>query len=294
MGLFSRKKNESSRTASGDGETTIPSEPAANPRSVGVVSGVLSSPVEGTEETTLFGDVVARRFGPSASGDPARSTDAESKAPPSTSNTSIAQADSQPAQQTPLGGAHSSRAVPPKASRAETGASAEPLFSDNPALPALEVDPMAHIGRSTTITGDIVAEEDLEIQGTVEGSVRLTDHQVTIGNEGHVKASVEANIVSVYGRITGNVIAAELVEIDKGGIVGGDIKAPRIIMHDGAVVVGGLDMSVSLPNVPDAKNKSVNDASASRSKTAPKASTVAARSVAVADDTPSSRTGSAD
>lgn len=106
---------------------------------------------------------------------------------------------------------------------------------------------MAHIGRATTITGNIVAEEDLEIQGTVEGSVRLVDHQVTVGNEGHVKANVEANVVMVFGRITGNVVASDLVEIEKGGIVGGDIKAPRVIMHDGAIVVGGLNMSAALP-----------------------------------------------
>ena len=107
---------------------------------------------------------------------------------------------------------------------------------------------MAHIGRATTITGNIVAEEDLEIQGTIEGSVRLANHQVTIGAEGHVKASVDAEIVMVYGKITGDVVASDLVEVEKGGIVGGDIKAPRVIMHDGAIVVGGLDMSASLPN----------------------------------------------
>ena len=106
---------------------------------------------------------------------------------------------------------------------------------------------MAHIGRATTITGNIVAEEDLEIQGTIEGGVRLVDHQLTVGNDGDVKANVEANVVMVYGRITGNVVATEVVEVEKGGIVGGDIKAPRIIMHDGAIVVGGLDMSAALP-----------------------------------------------
>ncbi len=124
----------------------------------------------------------------------------------------------------------------------------EALFPDHPATPELEVAPMAHIGRTTTITGDIVAEENVEIQGTIEGSVRLTNHQLTVGNEGHVKASVDADVVVVYGKVTGDVVASDLVEVEKGGIVGGDIKASRIIMHDGAIVVGGLDMSASLPN----------------------------------------------
>lgn len=123
-----------------------------------------------------------------------------------------------------------------------------PLFSNQPAAPELEVDPMATIGRQTTITGNIVAEEDLEIHGTIEGSVRLSNHQVTVGPEGQVKASVDAECVTVYGRITGDVVSNDVVEVHKGGIVGGDIRAPRIIMHDGAIVVGGLDMSAALPN----------------------------------------------
>ena len=87
----------------------------------------------------------------------------------------------------------------------------EPLFLDHPATPELDVDPMAHLGRATTIAGEIVAEEDLEIQGTIEGSVRLTNHQVTAGNEGHVKASVAANTVIVCGKITGNVVSSDLL-----------------------------------------------------------------------------------
>jgi hypothetical protein len=63
-----------------------------------------------------------------------------------------------------------------------------------------------------------------------------------------VKASVDAEMVMVYGRITGDVVASDVVEIEKGGIVGGDIRAPRIVMHDGAIVVGSLDMSAALPN----------------------------------------------
>ncbi len=127
-------------------------------------------------------------------------------------------------------------------------ASQSALQHEEPVEPALEVNPMAHIGSATTITGNIVAEEDLEIHGTIEGSVRLANHQVTIGTDGHVKASIDAQSVLVLGKVTGDVVAGDLVEVKPGGVVGGDVKAPRVIMHDGAVIVGGLDMSSALPS----------------------------------------------
>ena len=213
-----------------------------SPQRVGVVSGVLSTTAEsGASSDSLFGDVVSRRFAP-ASGS-RRAEDGENdvfenRLPPRYATEALSGNDEMA---DAPGSDESNR------SRGHLRA-AEPLFPDHPATPELEVDLMAHIGRATTITGNIVAEEDLEIQGTIEGSVRLPNHQVTIGAEGHVKASVEAQIVMVYGKITGDVVASDLVELEKGGIVGGDIKAPRIIMHDGAIVVGGIDMSASLPN----------------------------------------------
>ena len=105
---------------------------------------------------------------------------------------------------------------------------------------------MGLIGRSTRITGQIEADEDLEIQGRVEGRIHLATHQVTVGRDGVVQADVEAHTVIVIGRVTGNVLAEEVVEVKSGGFIGGDVKAPRVIMADGAIVVGGLDMSAAI------------------------------------------------
>jgi cytoskeletal protein CcmA (bactofilin family) len=104
---------------------------------------------------------------------------------------------------------------------------------------------MARVGCSTTFTGKIVADEDIEVQGTVEGSIVLDRHQLTVG--GVVQADVEANSVLVMGRVTGNVTATDVVEVKSGGYIGGDVTAPRIIMADGAFVMGALDMASVLP-----------------------------------------------
>lgn len=242
MGLFKRgKKGRGKSGGDSTDSTDAPPNTAADgstvetsPQKVGVVSGVLSTTAEtGERGSSLFGDVVSRRFAPNDDEGDGRDL------PPRYEVESMNE--ETPNEENP------SEAADEPTSRDHLRAVA-PLFPDHPATPDLEVDPMAHIGRATTITGNIVADEDLEIQGIVEGSVRLANHQVTIGAEGHVKASVDAEIVMVYGRITGDVIASDLVEIEKGGIVGGDIRAPRIVMHDGAIVVGGLDMSAALPN----------------------------------------------
>jgi len=231
MAFFKRNKTQNKNQTDEESKPGgVPDGSEASPQSVGVVSGVLSTSRD-FEADSPFGDVVERRFGLGAA-----STDEET-APPAEA---LAAAD---------------ELALSSARRAHLRA-VDALFEDDPRAfasdstsldgPELEVDPMAHIGRAMTITGDIVAEEDLEIRGTVEGSVRLAEHQVTIGEEGHVKASVEAHSVVVIGRITGDVVATEKVEVMAGGVIGGDVKAPRVIMNDGAIVVGALDMSQAL------------------------------------------------
>lgn len=226
--------NASAKATQGAKETS--------PQKVGVVSSVLPSGSD-KKEKTPFSDVVAKRFLPT--NEPA----VNSSSPDSDRSETMMEELFEPTfdmmEDNP-------NAEKPEFSRQRTRSVEEPAFmTEEPEFlteePELETDPMANIGRATTITGDIVAEEDLEIHGTIEGSVRLVEHKVTVGNDGLVKASVAANIVLVHGKITGDVTATDLIEVKPGGIVGGDVKAPRVIMHDGAVIVGGLDMSAALP-----------------------------------------------
>jgi cytoskeletal protein CcmA (bactofilin family) len=172
----------------------------------GLVSGVLSDPGSEAAETP-HSDIVERRFGP---------------------------------------GMETAQTVRPDPAPIEPKESPVVLEMQELETPDLEIDSMAHIGRSTTINGDIVAEEDLEIEGTVEGTVTLAENRVTIGAEGIVKARVQAASVVVVGRIEGDVSSPGLIEVKAGGYIGGNVKSPRVILHDGAIVIGGLDMSAAL------------------------------------------------
>jgi hypothetical protein len=68
---------------------------------------------------------------------------------------------------------------------------------------------MANIGKSITIKGDLSGNEDLVIEGTVEGRVDLPDNQLTVGANGSVRAEVHAKAVIVVGKVTGNVRGTE-------------------------------------------------------------------------------------
>lgn len=100
----------------------------------------------------------------------------------------------------------------------------------------------ASIGRSITIRGDVTGDEDLLIQGRVEGSVDLEQHSVTVGPDGDVKASITGRIVTVEGSVKGNLTAEEQVILRSSARVQGDIKAPRVVLEDGASFRGGVDM----------------------------------------------------
>jgi cytoskeletal protein CcmA (bactofilin family) len=104
----------------------------------------------------------------------------------------------------------------------------------------------ATIGRSITIRGEVTGDEDLLIQGHVEGSVNLKQHSVTVGAEGEVKADITARIITVEGRVEGNLKAEEQVILRSAAIVEGDIAAPRVVLEDGARFRGGVDMGETL------------------------------------------------
>lgn len=103
---------------------------------------------------------------------------------------------------------------------------------------------MANIGKSISLKGDLSGNEDLTIEGHVEGRVDLPNNLLTIGANGSVNAEVHAKTVVVVGKVTGNVSAAERIEIQATGLVNGDVSAPRLVVAEGAVVNGSIEMGV--------------------------------------------------
>jgi cytoskeletal protein CcmA (bactofilin family) len=103
----------------------------------------------------------------------------------------------------------------------------------------------AMIGPSITIKGDVSGDEDLVIQGRIEGKVNLSQHNVTIGPDGRVKADVHGRTVVVEGEVEGDMLAKEQIILRQTAKVHGSIAAPRVSLEDGAVFRGGIEMDAS-------------------------------------------------
>jgi cytoskeletal protein CcmA (bactofilin family) len=100
----------------------------------------------------------------------------------------------------------------------------------------------ATIGPSINIKGELSGNEDLVIQGNVEGTITLKQNNLTIGLDGKVNANIEAHIITVEGTLKGDILGEDKVIIKKTGNVHGNISAPRVSLEDGAKFKGSMDM----------------------------------------------------
>ena len=117
----------------------------------------------------------------------------------------------------------------------------------------------AVIGPNIRIQGELSGDEDLVVEGRVEGKISVTKG-LRIGPQAQVNAEVKAHHVVIAGRVVGNVVATEKVEILPSGILEGNIRAPKIAIAEGAQFKGSVDMGgkapveAAAPNVPNPAN----------------------------------------
>lgn len=104
---------------------------------------------------------------------------------------------------------------------------------------------VGHIGKSVLIRGELTGSEDLYLDGEIEGTINLRDHKLVIGPNGKIKATITAREIVVHGKVEGNVAASERVELKRASSLTGDIKTHRIVIEDGALFKGGVDIKES-------------------------------------------------
>jgi len=100
---------------------------------------------------------------------------------------------------------------------------------------------MSILPPSMRFKGELSADEDLLIQGAVEGTIKHTQ-RVTIGKEGKIKASITANIIKVEGVVEGDLHAAKSVYVDESGNLRGNIHAPSVCLVEGSHFNGAINM----------------------------------------------------
>jgi len=135
-------------------------------------------------------------------------------------------------------------AEPPAASPSQAPASPVVPFSQ-PAPGKLSSVPArggARLGASIQIKGEVTGTEDLQIDGIVDGPIRLKGHELTVGSAAQLNSEIHAGDVVAYGKITGNVHARGRVDIKKDGSITGDISSARISIEDGAYFKGRIEI----------------------------------------------------
>jgi cytoskeletal protein CcmA (bactofilin family) len=104
------------------------------------------------------------------------------------------------------------------------------------------------VGASLRIKGAISGNEDLLVEGTVEGPVHLVDHKLTVGLGAKLNSEVVAREVIVHGSVTGNLRASDRIEIMKNGSVVGALTTARILIEDGANFKGSIEIDRKAPD----------------------------------------------
>ncbi|HKV25319.1 MAG TPA: polymer-forming cytoskeletal protein [Candidatus Acidoferrum sp.] len=134
--------------------------------------------------------------------------------------------------------------IAPPAPVAALGAQLGP----RPSAIASQSHSAARLGSSLHIEGHIRGTEDLQVDGKVDGPITLTGHQLIVGETAVCNSEVNAGAVTVYGKIVGNVMARNRVDIKTDGSVVGDISTSRISIEDGAHFKGRIEIDPSKSN----------------------------------------------
>jgi cytoskeletal protein CcmA (bactofilin family) len=102
------------------------------------------------------------------------------------------------------------------------------------------------IGSGITINGRLSGDEDVTVEGRIEGTVALESH-LQVADDGTVVAEIDVDSITVDGTLDGDIVARDTVRLSEGCQVTGNIRAPRINIEEGARFKGNIDMDVEMP-----------------------------------------------
>ena len=119
------------------------------------------------------------------------------------------------------------------------------------------------IGRSISIKGELSGEEDLIIQGRVEGKIDLKKNNITVDKSGSIKGDIYGKSITLEGEVEGNLFGEKRIVLQPSGVVRGDMRAPAINLEEGAKFKGNIAMEAwdekqpTLKEVPLARDRNV-------------------------------------
>ncbi len=104
----------------------------------------------------------------------------------------------------------------------------------------------AIIGRSISIKGEVSGEEDLLIQGRVEGKIDFKKNNVTVGKNGHIRADICGKLIIIEGEVQGDLFGDEEIVVRESAVIRGNMSTPRFSLEDGAKFKGSIDMNPTM------------------------------------------------
>ena len=134
---------------------------------------------------------------------------------------------------------------------------------DSPARTAASAAPgskVSVLGPSLRFKGDLVADEDLVVQGQIEGSI-LHTRSLTIGAQGRMQGDIKARRITVEGTVDGDLYALDSVVLRAGAIVRGNVFANKVSVAEGAKFSGRIDMD-NAPTVPSVTGRTAGGSDA--------------------------------
>ncbi len=141
--------------------------------------------------------------------------------------------------------------TPREAATRPAGGFETPQAAPAPAPPAPRVTRTeATIGKSVRIKGNLYAEEDLYLDGQIEGTLDLPKNRLTIGKSGKVQATIKAREVDVHGTVNGDIEASSKITIRSAANLVGNLKSATISIEDGAYFKGSIDIVRAAPAKP--------------------------------------------
>ena len=135
----------------------------------------------------------------------------------------------------------------PEENKAQSALDALPSTVPSPLHPAAaapRVSPNAPscVTQGIKIKGEISGREDLFLDGVFEGKIHITDGSFTVGPNARVNAEIEAREIIVRGEVIGTLKASERVQVWSTGSVTGDMETRGIVIEEGAVLRGKVDV----------------------------------------------------
>ncbi len=122
------------------------------------------------------------------------------------------------------------------------------------------------IGPTLVFRGELSADEDLVIEGTIEGTIAHHKKNLTVGPKGRVSADIHASSVLVEGHLDGDIHSDGLVSLAKGATVNGNIYCARLVLQDGAHFNGKVVMEKQSPLKIAPKPETLDDSNTNTEK----------------------------